>query len=141
LDALFECHTREQIEQVPADAVIYGINSRTFDSRKNTLGVGRYAVSSLLGRLGSTKDLTIDDSRFDLGRHLPAQATKVAESGVHPKTVAALRDQLGYDAALVGTSLLTATQGVVYELQLFENALCATGTDCSSVANRGSGKV
>jgi indole-3-glycerol phosphate synthase len=141
LDALFECHTREQIQQVPVDAVIYGINSRTFDTRKNTLGVGRYAVSSLLGRLGSSKDLTIDDSRFELGRHLPAHAIKVAESGVHPKTVAALRDELGYYAALVGTSLLTATQGVDHELQLFDNALRMTGTDCSSVASCGSGKV
>lgn len=123
MDALFECHTLEQIEQVPPDAVVYGINSRTFDARKNTLGVGRYALSNLLGRLGSSKDLTIDQSRFELGRHLPSQAIKVAESGVHPETVAALRDQLGYQAALVGTSLLTAAHGIDRELALFEQAL------------------
>jgi indole-3-glycerol phosphate synthase len=123
MDALFECHNREQIQQVPAGAVIYGINSRTFDARKNTLGVGRYAISSLLGRLGSDKDLTIDESRFELGQFLPAAAIKVAESGVHPNTVAELRDNLGYDAALVGTSLLTARHGVRQELNLFESAL------------------
>lgn len=123
MEALFECHDRQQIEQVPAEAVIYGINSRTFDARKNTLGVGRYALSALLGRLGSDKDLTIDQGRFELGQFLPPAAIKVAESGVHPETVAGLRDRLGYDSALVGTSLLTASHGVSRELQAFERAL------------------
>lgn len=123
MEALFECHNREQIEQIPQDAVIYGINSRTFDTRKNTLGVGRYALSSLLGRLGAGKDLTIDEGRFELGQHLPRHAIKVAESGVHPQTVAALRDTLGYDSALVGTSLLMASDGIRAELGRFERAL------------------
>jgi indole-3-glycerol phosphate synthase len=123
MDALFECHTKQQVEQVPEGALIYGINSRTFDARKNTLGVGRYALSSLLGRLGSTTDLTIDEKRFELGQHLPSGVVKVAESGVHPETVAALRDQYGYHAALIGTSLLTAPDGVGPELERFERAL------------------
>ena len=46
LEALFECHTREQILEVPPDAVLYGINSRTFDARKNTFGLGRYGLSA-----------------------------------------------------------------------------------------------
>jgi indole-3-glycerol phosphate synthase len=136
LDVLFECHTREQIEQVPAEAVIYGINSRTFDTRKNTLGFGRYALSWLLGRLGSSKDLTINKRRFELSRHLPAHALKVAESGVHPETVAALRDQLGYHAALVGTSLLTASHGIVRELAQFERALAGAGRNPPSLAGQ-----
>jgi indole-3-glycerol phosphate synthase len=123
LDALFECHTREQIEQVPAGAVIYGVNSRTFDARKNTLGVGRYAVSAMLGRLGSAKDLTIDESRFELGEYLPLDAVKVAESGVRPESVAAIRDRFGYHAALVGTSLLASSRGIDKELERFEQAL------------------
>jgi indole-3-glycerol phosphate synthase len=123
MEALFECHNREQIEQIPRGAVIYGINSRTFDTRKNTLGMGRYALSSLLGRLGTGKDLTIDKSRFELGQHLPGHVIKVAESGVHPDTVAGLRDTLGYDSALVGTSLLTASDGIRAELGRFERAL------------------
>src|SRR5262245_26575701 len=32
MEALFECHTREQIMQVPANARIYGINSRSFST-------------------------------------------------------------------------------------------------------------
>ena len=133
LEALFECHNREQIEQVPAGAVIYGINSRTFDARKNSLGVGRYAISALLGRLGSDKDLTIDEGRFELGQYLPPQAIKVAESGVHPNTVGMLRDRLGYDAALVGTSLLTASHGIERELEQFEQALRTTGPQPSAL--------
>jgi indole-3-glycerol phosphate synthase len=136
MEALFECHTREQIDQVPAEAVLYGINSRTFDARKNTLGLGRYAISSMLGRLGSDKDLTIDESRFELGQHLPAQAVRIAESGVHPNTVAALRDDLGYHAALVGTSLLSAAHGVIRELELFECALHAQTNVPLGLANK-----
>jgi indole-3-glycerol phosphate synthase len=128
MTALFECHHREQIDQAPPDAEIYGINSRSFEARRNTLGIGRYALSALLGQLGSGKDLTIDESRFQLGQHLPAHAIKVAESGVHPETVASLRDQLGYHAALVGTSLLSASHGVYKELDLFERALEAKKT-------------
>jgi indole-3-glycerol phosphate synthase len=123
MEALFECHTREQIEQVPASGLIYGINSRTFAARKNTLGVGRYALSAILGRLGAGKDLTVDESRFELGQFLPADTIKVAESGVHPQTIAAVRDRMGYHAALVGTSLLAASHGIAQELQTFEKAL------------------
>jgi indole-3-glycerol phosphate synthase len=125
MNALFECHDREQIAQVPAEAEIYGINSRTFDS-----GSTRYAVSALLGKLGAQKDFTIESERFELGRYLPAGALKVAESGVTPKTVARLRDTLRYDATLVGTSLLIAPQGLMAELRAFEAAL---GSDADSL--------
>ncbi len=132
MEALFECHNREQIEQVPGNAVIFGINSRTFDARKNMLGVGRYAISAMLGRLGTGKDLTVDESRFELGQFLPAHAIKVAESGVHPHTIAPLRDVQGYHAALVGTSLLAAPDGIQQELQRFEDALKRTASPSSS---------
>jgi len=118
MEALFECHTREQIEQLPAGAEIYGINSRTFAS-----GAARYGMSALLGKLGSSKDLTVDLERFELGRFVPEGAIKVAESGVTVKTIRQVRDELGYHAALVGTSLLTSSQGVRRELELFEHQL------------------
>jgi len=118
MDALFECHTKEQIEQLPAGAEIYGINSRTFAS-----GTARYGVSALLGKLGSSKDLTVDLDRFELGRYVPESAIKVAESGVTVKTIREVRDELGYHAALVGTSLLTSSHGVRRELELFEEQL------------------
>jgi indole-3-glycerol phosphate synthase len=118
MDALFECHTKEQIEDLPEGAEIYGINSRTFAS-----GTARYGVSALLGKLGSSKDLTVDLDRFELGQYVPKHAIKVAESGVSVKTVRRVRDELGYHAALVGTSFLTASHGVRRELELFEQQL------------------
>jgi indole-3-glycerol phosphate synthase len=119
MNGLFECHNREQIAQVPVTAEIYGINSRTFDS-----SAARYTVSAMMGKLGAKKDFTIETERFELGQFLPVGAIKVAESGVAPNTVARLRDELRYDAALVGTSLLTAARGVSAELRAFETALC-----------------
>ncbi len=118
MEALFECHDREQISQVPAGAVIYGINSRTF-----AVGSGQYAAARAARDSGAKIDSTTDLSRFDIGQHLPANAVKVAESGIHPHTIAAVRDQQGYHAALVGTSLLVAEHGVESELAAFEHAL------------------
>lgn len=118
MNALFECHTKEQLGQLPEGAEIYGVNSRTFDS-----GAGRYGISALLGRLGSSKDLTVDLNRFELGQYVPRHAIKVAESGVSAQTIARVRDELGYHAALVGTSFLKAGHGIQRELELFEQAL------------------
>ncbi len=118
MEALFECHDREQIAQVPAGAVIYGINSRTF-----AVGSGQYAAARAARESGAKLDSTTDLSRFEIGQHLPPNAVKVAESGIHPSTIAAVRDEQGYHAALVGTSLLMAEQGVEKELAAFERAL------------------
>ena len=125
MEVLFECHTRDQIGQVPPGAELYGINSRTFDTDAQA-----YEAARQHGRSGSTRDLTTNAARFELGRHLPANAVKVAESGVHPDTVCVLRDQLGYHAALVGTSLLTAEHGVFKELEEFEKRLRLAAREC-----------
>jgi indole-3-glycerol phosphate synthase len=121
LDVLFECQSRAQIEVVPAGAEIYGINSRTFSS-----GADTYQAARQHRQAGGQEDLSTDLRRFDLVGHLPAHTVKVAESGVSADTVARLRDDLGYHAALVGTSLLLSPHGVDGELQLFEQALAAT---------------
>lgn len=118
MEALFECHDAEQIASVPAGAVVYGINSRTF-----AVGSGQYAAARAARESGATVDATTDLSRFDIGRELPPHALKVAESGIHPHTIAAVRDQQGYHAALVGTSLLMSPAGVAAALQDFERAL------------------
>src|SRR5262249_21898593 len=120
LEALFECHTREQIRSVPPRAIIYGINSRSFAASGDT-----YAAARQHRQSGGRHDLTTDLSRFDLGQCLPTHAVRVAESGVTPATVTKLRDELGYHAALVGTSLLLAPEGIETELQNFERALAA----------------
>jgi indole-3-glycerol phosphate synthase len=120
LEALFECHTREQIQSVPPDACLYGINSRSFAA-----GAGAYTAARQHRQAGGHQDLTTDLSRFNLVQCLPSHAVRIAESGVSPATVAKLRDELGYDAALVGTSLLLAPAGIDQELQNFERALAA----------------
>ncbi len=118
MDALFECHDIGQIEQVPPGAKIYGINSRTF-----AVGSGQYAAARSARESGAKIDSTTDLSRFEIGEFLPRHAVKVAESGIHPDNIAAARDQFGFHAALVGTSLLVAEQGIEKELSAFERAL------------------
>jgi indole-3-glycerol phosphate synthase len=125
MEALFECHTREQIDQVPADARLYGINSRTF-----AVSSADYAEARRQRAAGSTRDLTTDLRQFELVNYLPPRAIKIAESGVQPDAVVALRDVLGYDAALVGTSLLTSSSGVENELAAFERALLCGEAGC-----------
>ena len=119
LDVLFECHDVEQIRALPAGALIYGINSRSFSVRG-----AAYALARAQRAAGGQQDLTTDLTRFDaLARQLPPNAIKVAESGVYAQNAARIRDALGYHAILVGTSLLTSAVGVRAELEQFEQAL------------------
>lgn len=118
LEVLFECHDAGQIQRVPDGAELFGINSRTFAS-----GEALYEASRQHRAAGGREDLTTDARQFDLVTHLPPNGVKVAESGVSVATVARLRDELGYHAALVGTSLLLSRNGVESELRAFEQAL------------------
>jgi indole-3-glycerol phosphate synthase len=121
MDVLFECHDEEQIRSLPAGAVICGINSRSFSVR------GEAYAAARAQRAAGSKDITTDLSRFDsLAGHLPVGAIKVAESGVYPENAARIRDELGYHAILVGTSLLTSTAGVRAELTKFASALAGS---------------
>ena len=111
MDVLFEAHTKEEIDAIPEGAVLYGINSRKFKASPEV-----YAGS----RKGP--DLTVELDTFSLINHLPEGVIKIAESGVGPAQVNDVM-KLGYDAILVGTSLLKAPQGVERMLQEFEEAL------------------
>jgi indole-3-glycerol phosphate synthase len=126
MDVLFEAHTREEIESLPPGARIYGINSRKFKAST------RWKVNTLLLSLGLGKgaaapDLSVDLETFGLIRHIPPHAIKVAESGLKPAQIAKVRS-MGYDAVLVGTSLLKAPQGVAKMLGEFEAAVWKTET-------------
>lgn len=118
MDALFECHTPEHIAAVPAGARLYGINSRSFARSQ-----ADYAAARASQTQGTHWDPTTDLSRFDLGRYLPPQAVRVAESGVSPATVGAVRALGWFDAVLVGSWLLRAPEGVSAALRAFEQAL------------------
>jgi indole-3-glycerol phosphate synthase len=125
LEVLCEANTRKEIESIPDGARIYGINSRKFMASK------RWRLTKMLVRMQSNfgwwwsahgPDPSVTLQAFSLIQHLPAAAIKVAESGVKPGRVAEIRD-LGYNAVLVGTSLLKAPEGIYNMLREFEDAL------------------
>ncbi len=111
MDVLFEAHTKEEIEAIPEGARLYGINSRKFKASSQTFA-------------NSTKgpDLSVEFDTFSLINHLPKHAIKIAESGVAPAQLAGVMS-LGYDAVLVGTSLLKAASGVESILNDFAQAV------------------
>ena len=113
MEALFEVHTWEEIDLLPPDARIIGINSRKF---KTTTG--------FVGKTGtSEQDFSLDFSAFDLVGHLPAGAIKVAESGISPANLASVSER--FQAVLVGTSLLRDPRGIRACLAEFEEAAVA----------------
>lgn len=120
LAVLFELHTEDELAKLPANPRLCGINSRVFKSKG---GAARYLGSRLLRLLGMRRDLSIKYDQFALADRLPAGALKVAESGVSPAMVPRLRDELGFHAMLVGTSLLMAADGVRGELGRFEKEI------------------
>jgi len=121
MDVLFEAHTREEIDLIPEGAKIYGINSRKFKASN------RWMATKLLVQLGFAKsgkgpDLSVDLETFSLINYLPKDAVKIAESGLKPEQVPQVIN-LGYDAVLVGTSLLKAEEGIASMLAKFERAI------------------
>ncbi|HEV3272259.1 MAG TPA: indole-3-glycerol phosphate synthase TrpC [Candidatus Methylacidiphilales bacterium] len=119
LEVLFESHTRAEIKNIPVGASIYGINCRLMDSSGDA---GAPIWEPLLRMLSADTD----PSRFNMIRFLPVDAIKVAESGISSSTVKNVKDR-GYNAALIGTSLLTAPEGLQAAIGKFEAALAPTG--------------
>jgi indole-3-glycerol phosphate synthase len=111
MDALFEAHTKEEIESIPNGAKLYGINSRKFKASTQT-----FAKSA------KGSDFTVELDTFSLINHLPKDAIKIAESGVSPAQLPEVIN-IGYDAVLVGTSLLKAEDGIEEMLKRFESAV------------------
>jgi indole-3-glycerol phosphate synthase len=124
MDVLFEAHTKEEIDAIPEGAKLYGINSRKFKASAQTFA-------------NSTKgsDFTVDPETFSLINHLPKHAVKIAESGVAPSQLSEVFN-LGYDAVLVGTSLLKADEGIHEMLKQFEIAVSNHSTHSNPGARR-----
>jgi indole-3-glycerol phosphate synthase len=125
LDVLFECHSKSEIEMIPKEAQIYGINSREFKASNKSF---RYRASRLIGKLKLFELFGVRDFSTDLGlfkeliNALPQAVVKVAESGVKPSGIAQVRD-LGFDCALIGTAFLKSPIGVSRTLAAFQEAL------------------
>lgn len=110
MEALFEVHTEEEIEALPADARLVGINSRKFKSESGFVAAGG----------SSEKDFSLDMGVFALVEKLPAPCLKVAESGISPASLPEVQSR--FHAALVGTSLLRDPRGIRHCLAEFEAA-------------------
>jgi indole-3-glycerol phosphate synthase len=110
LHVLCESHSEEDIAKLPSDVEICGINSRNFYDDKFFV-LGKFMVT----------DVTTKLRAFNLVGKLPKGTIKVAESSIDASNFIKVMS-LGFDAALVGTSLLNSDRGVVAELQAFENA-------------------
>ena len=110
MDALVETHDVSEIEAVAGFADWMGINSRNFKAKEG-FDPNR--------QTGDGRDVTTDLGNFDLVKHVPDGAVKIAESGIH--TADDIRDVFanGFNAALVGTALLMDEQGPAHKLAAF----------------------
>ena len=120
MDVLFECRSVEDINFIPKPARIFGINSRKLKARQ-WFGISRYTLAKLIRPV--VQDKSIEFSAFDLVKHLPPGVLKVAESGLSPKEIHTVTDR--YNCALVGTSILNATNGPKAELDAFAAELAS----------------
>jgi indole-3-glycerol phosphate synthase len=126
LDVLYEAHTKEEIDRIPDGVQIYGINSRNFMGQWK-----RASLAKAFQRLLPLPDFSSDWTVFSIIKYLPSTAIKVAESGISATRVSDLIT-LGYNAALIGTSLLKAPAGIQNALSQFEEAIMPSREGFSS---------
>jgi len=104
MDVLFETHGAAELDELPAEAKIIGINSRSFE--------GSFAVARFFRQwLGAKQDRSVEFKRFDYAKDLPPGVIKVAESGVSAGNCKEVFG-LGFQAVLMGTSLLMDERGI-----------------------------
>lgn len=116
MDALVETHTLEELEAVSDFADWIGINSRDF---KTKAGFDPNQKSE------EGRDASINLGTFDLVKHAPAEAVKIAESGIHTAADLTRVFDNDFDAALIGTAFLMAESGPAAKLAEFDAALPA----------------
>lgn len=108
MDVLCEVHDREEIDRLPDTVKVCGINSRKFKNTNHKQGLLQ-SISTTLGLAASHKaDTRTDLSVFDLVNFLPKHCIKVAESGISKENLGNVVDRYPFNAALVGTALLSS---------------------------------
>jgi len=120
MQALFEIHEEKEIELLPADAKLVGINSRKFKSNSGFLNPGQ----------SSARDWTLDFSAFHFVKKLPPDTLHIAESGLTPSTIPQIAQS--FHAGLVGTSILRDPRGTRACLDEFQKALTPASLPISS---------
>lgn len=122
MNVLFETHRPEEVDELPSNARLIGINCRNFQGGlRSSFAVARFFRQWL----GAKTDRSVDLERFGYIGHLPAQSIKVAESGVSAQNCRAVFD-LGFQSILAGTSLLMDPRGIRAGLADFERAILGT---------------
>ena len=116
MEALIESRTKGEINKVPDDAYLQGINTRDMLASASLYEDLRESTTK------SGVDLSTDMETLENIRFLRDHVTKVAESGIDSSTICRVRD-LGYNAALVGSDILLNEKGVAAALGLYEKAL------------------
>lgn len=87
MQTLVEIHCREELESVPSDADMVGVNNRDLTSFNTDIGNSRELIDSL-----------------------PSGAVKIAESGIKsPRDLKMLKD-VGFDGFLIGEALMSAPE-------------------------------
>lgn len=96
IDALVEVHTQAELElalTIGADMV--GVNNRDLSSFQIDMNIS-----------------------YQLIKHMPSSVIKIAESGIHNPAVGAELGNLGFDALLIGESLVKSTSPDVFIQEL-----------------------
>lgn len=117
MDVLLECYTDEHLAQAPENVAMVGINSRSFSASAED-----YKQSRDRKEEGGKNDFTTDLKQFEKISLIRDRAVKVAESGIKPENITQIRDA-GFNAALVGTSLLLDPRGIHTALDEFRTEL------------------
>ena len=103
VDVLCEAHDAEELQRaLDAGCDLIGINSRNLHTFEVNL-----------------------KTAFDLAERIPSNCVRVAESGIHSGTDMAKLRTAGYDAFLIGESLMKAERPGVELSKLFEEAKSA----------------
>ena len=82
----------------------------------------RALVALGIGGSAEGPDLSVDLETFSLIQYIPKHALKIAESGLKPSKIPEIA-AMGFNAVLVGTSLLKAPNGIANMLADFERAI------------------
>jgi indole-3-glycerol phosphate synthase len=118
MDVLFETHEPGELKELPSSASVIGINSRDFSGNSAGFKLAKIWRKWLLGNT----DASTKPNRLNYIAQIKHDVVKIAESGVTPNNCADVFSK-GFDAALVGTSLLLDGRGIVTALSEFEGAI------------------
>ena len=104
LEVIFEIHSKSEIDKMPANVDIIGVNNRNLD----------------------TFTVNINNS-LDLINYLPKEIVKISESGIHSSEIAFDLKKAGYNGLLIGEQFMKTADPVkacrefIEELTLISN--------------------